>query len=130
LFWLANCGIDRLETIILEALFLITQSKMYADVALDSNIEKRSSFRSGLRNEELMWVYPGNKSGASSTALRLRFPSEAYTRFSYRWSSRRTVRALDIILNRVDARAFKQTTHFYGNLVVDREIKGLCSCSR
>jgi hypothetical protein len=58
-----NCGIDRLEIVILEALFLITQSKMYEDVALDSNIEKRSSFRSGLRNEELLWEYPGNKIG-------------------------------------------------------------------
>jgi hypothetical protein len=36
---------------------------MYGDVALDSNIEKRLSFRSGLRNEELMWEYPGNKTG-------------------------------------------------------------------
>jgi hypothetical protein len=39
------------------------------------------------------------------------------------------VRTLDIILNRPDARAFKQTIHFYGNLLVDREIKGSCSCN-
>jgi hypothetical protein len=56
-----NDGIDRLETVILEALVLITLSEMYGDVALDSNIEKRSSFRSGLRNEELLWEYPENK---------------------------------------------------------------------
>jgi hypothetical protein len=42
---------------------LITQSKMYGGVALDSNIEKRSSFRSGLRNEELLHEYPGNMIG-------------------------------------------------------------------
>jgi hypothetical protein len=67
-----NCGIDRLETVILEALLLITQSKMYGDVALDSNIEKRSSFRSGLRNEELMRVYPGNKIECSEHCCRVK----------------------------------------------------------
>ena len=56
-----NCGIDRLATVILEAVSLITLTKMYGDVALHRNIEKRSSFRSDLRNEELLWEYPGNK---------------------------------------------------------------------
>ena len=43
-----------------------------------------------------------------------------WTRFSYRGSSWRTVRALDTILNLVDTRAFKQTIHFYGNPVPRR----------
>ena len=33
------------------------------------------------------------------------------------------MRALDTILNLVDARVFTQTTHFHGNPAVDREIK-------
>ena len=57
--------------------------------------------------------------------IKLRFFSEAYTRISYRKSSRRNVRTLDTVLNLFDAKAFKQTIHFYGNPVIDREIKGL-----
>ena len=37
-----NCGIDRLETVILEALSLVSRSRMYGDVALDSKIILRS----------------------------------------------------------------------------------------
>jgi hypothetical protein len=62
--------------------------------------------------------------------LKLRFSSEANTRFSYRGSPTRTLRARDTILNLVDARAVKQNIPFYGNPVVDRKIKGLYSCSR
>jgi hypothetical protein len=65
-----------------------------------------------------------------SLLLRLRLSSEGYNRFSYRWSSRRTVRALDPVLNLGDASAFEQTIYFYGNPIVDREIKGLYSVSR
>ena len=126
-----NCGIDRSVTVITDALLLITQIKVYGDVALDSNIETRSPFLSGLRNEELLWEYPGNKIGVHrALLLRLRFSSEVYTRFSYRWSLSRAVRALGTILNLVDARALRQTKHFYRNSVVDREIKGLYSCIR
>jgi hypothetical protein len=67
-----NCGIDRLGTVILEVLSLISQSKMYGDVAFDSNIEERLSFRSGQRNEHLLWGYPGNKIGASSIAFKVK----------------------------------------------------------
>jgi hypothetical protein len=43
---------------------------------------------------------------------------------------KRTVRALDTILDPVDPKALKQTIHLYGNYVVDNEIKGSNSCSR
>jgi hypothetical protein len=39
------------------------------------------------------------------------------------------VRALETILNLFDAKTLKQTIHFYGYPVVDRERKGLYSCS-
>jgi hypothetical protein len=40
-FHLVSCGIGRLATVIPEALLVITQSKIYRDVAVDLDIEKR-----------------------------------------------------------------------------------------
>ena len=66
-----NPGIDRLETVILEALSLVSRSRMYGDVALDSKMILRSVNLStqlcGMKNS------CGNtleiRSGASSIAL-------------------------------------------------------------
>jgi hypothetical protein len=41
LFELVNCGIGRVATVIPKALLVITQSKIFRNVAVDINIEKR-----------------------------------------------------------------------------------------
>ena len=56
-----NCEIGRLPTVIPETLVVIAQSKIYRDVAVDFNVEKRLSFNSDPRDEELTWKRHENR---------------------------------------------------------------------